>query len=52
MDDHELRVLLVEDTRRGWRAFIDEYTPTLLGLIHRAGITERDEAMDVYVRAC
>ena len=52
MDDHELRLLLAEDTRRGWRAFIDQYTPTLLGLIHRAGVTERDEAMDVYVRAC
>jgi DNA-directed RNA polymerase specialized sigma24 family protein len=52
MKDDELRLLLVEDTRRGWRAFIDQYTPTLLALIHRAGITERDEAMDVYVRAC
>ena len=50
-DDH-LRLLLAEDPERGWRAFIDAYTPTLLALIERAGIVDRDEAMEIYVRAC
>ena len=44
--------LLAEDRERGWRAFIDGYTPALLALIQRAGIVDRDEAMEVYVQAC
>jgi DNA-directed RNA polymerase specialized sigma24 family protein len=52
LTDNELRALLVEDPERGWRAFVDQYTPTLLGLIARAGIVDRDDAGDVYVRVC
>lgn len=51
MDD-SLRLLLAEDPQRGWRTFIDQHTPTLLALIERAGITDRDEAMELYVRVC
>jgi RNA polymerase sigma factor (sigma-70 family) len=52
LTDEALRALLVEDPERGWRAFVDQYTPTLLGLITRAGIVDRDDAGDVYVRVC
>jgi DNA-directed RNA polymerase specialized sigma24 family protein len=50
--DERLRQLLAEDPERGWRTFIDAYTPAMLALIERAGIADRDEAMEVYVRAC
>lgn len=40
------------DPEAGWRTFIDRYTPTLLALIERAGIVDRDEAMEIYVRTC
>jgi RNA polymerase sigma factor (sigma-70 family) len=50
--EERLRRLLGEDPERGWRAFIDGYTPTLLALVERAGIVDRDEAMEVYVQAC
>jgi RNA polymerase sigma factor (sigma-70 family) len=50
--EEEVRQLLTRDPERGWRAFIDAYTPTLLALVERAGIVDRDEAMEVYVRAC
>lgn len=50
-DDH-IRALLERDPQSGWRAFIDAYTPLLLTLIERAGVRDRDEAMDVYVRVC
>ena len=52
ISEERLRLLLAEDPGRGWRAFIDGYTPTLLALIQRAGIVDRDEAMEVYVQAC
>ena len=52
LSDGELRTLLIEDRDRGWRAFIDQYTPTLLAFIERAGIRDRDEAMELYVLAC
>jgi RNA polymerase sigma factor (sigma-70 family) len=52
LTDEALRTLLVEDPGRGWRAFVDQHTPTLLGLITRAGIVDRDDAGDVYVRVC
>ena len=52
MAEEDLRVLFAEDRERGWRAFIDRYTPTLLGLIERAGVTDRDEVMEIYVLAC
>ena len=50
--DGELRTLLIEDRDRGWRAFIDQYTPTLLAQIERAGVRDRDEAMELYVLVC
>jgi DNA-directed RNA polymerase specialized sigma24 family protein len=50
--EERLRLLLAEDPARGWRAFIDGYTPMLLTLIERAGIVDRDETMEVYVQAC
>jgi DNA-directed RNA polymerase specialized sigma24 family protein len=50
--EERLRLLLAEDPQRGWRAFIDGYTPMLLALVERAGIVDRDEAMEVYVQAC
>jgi DNA-directed RNA polymerase specialized sigma24 family protein len=52
LSDGELRSLVAQDADRGWRAFIDQYTPTLLALIERAGVTDRDEAMELYVLAC
>lgn len=52
LSDQALRTLLASDSSRGWRAFIDDYTALLLALIDRAGITSRDEAMEVYVRVC
>jgi RNA polymerase sigma factor (sigma-70 family) len=52
VSDADLRTLLIEDPERGWRTFIDQYTPTLLALIERAGIRDRDEAMELYVWAC
>jgi len=44
--------LFAEDADRGWRAFIEQYTPVLLGLIARAGIRDKDEAMEIYTLAC
>jgi RNA polymerase sigma factor (sigma-70 family) len=52
LTDGELRTLLVQDPARGWRAFIDQYTPLLLALIERAGIQDREEAMELYVLVC
>jgi DNA-directed RNA polymerase specialized sigma24 family protein len=52
LTDHEIRELLVRDPVAGWRAFVDQYTPTLLSLIERAGVSDHDEAMDLYIRAC
>ena len=50
--EERLRQLLAVDPAKGWRAFIDGYTPVLLTLIERAGIVDRDEVMEVYVQAC
>ena len=50
--DQELDALLAADSERAWRVFVDRYTPTLLALIERAGIVDRDEAMDLYVLVC
>lgn len=44
LTDQEFRILLAADPRQAWRAFIDRHTPTLLALIERAGIVDRDEA--------
>lgn len=50
--DADLRVLLAEDPDRGWRAFIERHTPTLVSLIERAGLRDRDEAMEIYTLVC
>jgi len=52
LSDDALRLLLVEDASRGWEAFIRQHTATLLALIERAGITDKDEAMELYVLVC
>lgn len=52
LTDPEIRDLLILDSGRGWRAFVDRYTPTLLALIERAGITDYDEAMELYLSTC
>jgi DNA-directed RNA polymerase specialized sigma24 family protein len=50
--DADLRTLLAGDVAAGWRAFIDRHTSTILGLIERASIRDRDEAMDLYTLVC
>jgi DNA-directed RNA polymerase specialized sigma24 family protein len=52
LSDRDLRALLAEDPERGWRAFVDQYTPVLLALIARDGVADRDDAGEVYVRVC
>jgi RNA polymerase sigma factor (sigma-70 family) len=52
LSDETLHALLHEDAERGWRAFIDQHTPALLALIKRAGVGDRDEILDLYVRVC
>jgi DNA-directed RNA polymerase specialized sigma24 family protein len=48
----ELRDRLIADPREGWRLFMEMYTPTLVAIIEHAGVRQKDEAMDVYVRVC
>lgn len=50
--DQDLDALLAADPEQAWRVFVDRYTPTLLALIERADIVDRDEAMDLYVLVC
>src|SRR6266567_4642593 len=52
LSDDALRVLMRSDPARGWRSFVDQYTPLILGLIRRGGIHDRDEMMEVYVLVC
>lgn len=52
LTDDVLRALLRTDPAAGWRAFIDQYTPLMIGLLRRAGLSDRDEIMDVYVYLC
>ena len=52
LGDAALRDLLSRDPAQGWRAFIDQYTPSILTSIEQAGITRRDDAMDLYVGVC
>ena len=52
LSDEAPHALLERDSERGWRAFVDTYTTTLLALIERAGVTDRDDQRDVYVRVC
>ena len=52
LSDDALRALLRRDPAAGWRAFIEQYTPLLVAMIRRAGLSDRDEIMDVYVLVC
>ena len=52
LSDDALRTSIRTSPSAGWRSFIDQYTPLIVGLIRRAGVTERDETMDVYVLIC
>ena len=52
LSDEALRALLIEDPERGWRAFVDQHTATVLALIARAGVADRDDAADIYLRVC
>ena len=52
LSDGDLRTLLLQDPDRGWRAFVDQYTPAMLAFIERAGIRDKDEAMELYVLVC
>src|SRR5437588_8764884 len=52
VSDQALRELLARDPAAGWNAFIDEHTPLLLALIEQAGMTRRDEAMELYLKVC
>jgi RNA polymerase sigma factor (sigma-70 family) len=52
LSEERLQKLLADDSLQGWREFIDAETPTMLALIERVGIVDRDEAMEVYVRVC
>jgi DNA-directed RNA polymerase specialized sigma24 family protein len=52
LSDAEFRRLLAGDTLAGWRAFIDAHTATVLALIERAGLRDRDEAMEIYTLVC
>lgn len=51
-DDPALRQLLAGDPERGWRAFVDGYTPLMIASIEQAGVRDRDEVMEIYTRAC
>ena len=50
--DDALQQLLTTDVGKGWRVFVESYTPMLVGLIERAGVRDRDEAMEVYTLIC
>jgi DNA-directed RNA polymerase specialized sigma24 family protein len=52
LSDDAVHALILSDPARGWRAFIDQYTPLMLGLIRRGSVTDRDEMMEVYVLVC
>lgn len=52
LTDLALHALLDRDPERGWCAFVDQYTATLVALIERAGVVDRDEVTDVYVLVC
>jgi DNA-directed RNA polymerase specialized sigma24 family protein len=51
-EDAELPGLLRENRSAAWRVFIDRHTPTLVALLERAGLRNRDEAMEVYTLVC
>ena len=43
--DRQVHGLLMKEVDRGWRVFVDTYTPLMVALIERAGVRDRDEAM-------
>jgi DNA-directed RNA polymerase specialized sigma24 family protein len=48
LTEHAFQDLLNRDPQRGWRAFIDQYTPVILGMLQRSGLRDRDEMLEVY----
>jgi DNA-directed RNA polymerase specialized sigma24 family protein len=52
LSDEALRELFATDVHGAWRSFVDDYTPTIVALIERAGVRDRDEAMEVYTLVC
>lgn len=48
LSDDAVVALLTADPARGWRAFIDQFTPTILSALERSGLRDRDEMMEVY----
>ena len=52
LSDEALQRLLADDPDRGWETFVHQHTRTLLALIERGGVTDHDEAMEVYVQVC
>ncbi|MGE0463180.1 MAG: RNA polymerase sigma factor [Vicinamibacterales bacterium] len=52
LTDEALGALLVDEPEYGWRAFVDQYTPSLLASIAREGVVDRDDAADVYLLVC
>jgi RNA polymerase sigma factor (sigma-70 family) len=52
LPDDALRTLLIGDPERGWHAFVEQHSPTLLALIERSGVSDRDAAAELYVRIC
>lgn len=48
VSDESVMALLSADPARGWRTFIDQYTPTILAALERCGLRDRDEMMEVY----
>lgn len=52
LTDRELRERLIRDPEKGWRAFVDAYSPRLLQVIEQCGVRDRDDVMDLYVHVC
>ncbi len=52
LTDREIGALLDFDPAQGWRAFIDQYTPLMLGRLERAGVRDHDEKLEIYTLVC
>lgn len=48
VSDRALQDLLVQRPAQGWRVFVEQFTPVILGALQRAGLRDRDEMMEVY----
>jgi DNA-directed RNA polymerase specialized sigma24 family protein len=48
VSDQALQDLLVRRPAQGWRVFVEQFTPVILGALQRAGLRDRDEMMEVY----